>query len=373
MADKHVVIVGGGLAGLIASLHLVREGIHCTVIEKSSYPFHRVCGEYVSREVLAYLSRLGAYPEALHPAQINRFQLTSTRGDSTNLPLDLGGFGISRFAFDHFLYQQALSRGVTFQLNCEVNAIRYEQDRFVVETNFSEVSADVVIAAHGKRSRLDKELKRSFIARHSPYVGVKSHIRLPGFPRDLIALHNFDNGYCGVSAVEGDTINLCYLTHRDNVRTYGNLPEMEAAILHRNPFLKEIFTQAEFLFQKPETVNEISFETKGPLEAHILMCGDAAGMITPLCGNGMAMAIHSAKLAAEHVSRFCKDPTYTRDRLEHDYQASWKRAFAFRLWAGRNIQRLFGSDSASRTAVLLGSHLKPIARALIRLTHGKPF
>lgn len=373
MAEKHVVIVGGGLAGLVASLHLSKEGISCTVVEKSSYPFHRVCGEYVSREVIPYLTRLGAYPERLQPAQIDRFQLTSTRGDSASLPLDLGGFGISRYAFDEFLYRQALASGVTFHLNTEVNAIRYSHDTFAVETSGPSLQADVVIAAHGKRSRLDKDLKRNFITRHSPYVGVKYHIRLPGMPKDLIALHNFDKGYCGISAVEGETHNLCYLTHRDNVRTYGNLAEMEAAVLFRNPFLKEIFSSAEFLFQRPETVNEISFETKGPLEEHILMCGDAAGMITPLCGNGMAMAIHAAKLAAECVTRYCREPAYTRPQMEHDYRDSWNEAFAFRLWAGRNIQRLFGADSASRTAVQLASNAKPLARALIRLTHGKPF
>lgn len=373
MSEKQVIVVGGGLAGLVASLHLASEGIACTVIEKSGYPVHRVCGEYVSREVIPYLTRLNAYPTALQPAQIDRFQLTSTRGDKAELPLDLGGFGISRFAFDHFLYQLALAQGVSFHLDTEVSAIRFEDDSFAVDTSAGTLNAPIVIAAHGKRSRLDKELKREFINRHSPCVGVKYHIRLPGFPKDLIALHNFNRGYCGISAVEGDTINLCYLTHRDNIRTHGNIKEMEAAILFRNPFLKEIFTSAEFLFDKPETINEISFETKGPREGHLLLCGDAAGMITPLCGNGMALAIHSAKLVAERVTRYCKEPRYTRQHLEQDYASAWKKEFAFRLWAGRNIQGLFGSDNASRWAVQLASYMKPIARALVRLTHGKPF
>lgn len=373
MPDKQVIVVGGGLAGLVASLHLSKEGIACTVIEKSRYPTHRVCGEYISREVIPYLKHLDAFPASLNPAQIDRFQLTSTRGDQAVLPLDLGGFGISRFAFDHFLYRLASDRGVRFLLDTEVTDIQFYEDSFIVETSAGTQEAPVVLAAHGKRSRLDKELRRNFITRHSPYVGVKYHIRLSGFPSDLIALHNFDNGYCGISSVEGNTVNLCYLTHRDNVRAHGNLKEMERVVLYRNPFLRDIFTHAEFLFEKPETINEISFETKGPREGHVLMCGDAAGMITPLCGNGMALAIHSAKLAAERITQFCKDPSYTRHRLERDYVSAWNRAFAFRLWAGRKIQGLFGAEGASRRAVQLASHLKPAARALIRLTHGKPF
>lgn len=373
MAHQRVIIVGGGLAGLVASLHLAEEGIPSTVIERSAYPNHRVCGEYVSREVIPYLTRLGAYPHHLQPAQIDRFLLTSTLGDRAEIPLDLGGFGLSRYAFDQFLYQLAVSRGVDFRLQTEAHAIRFEHNVFVVDTTAGPLPADVVLAAHGKRSRLDKELNRRFMSKHSPYVGVKYHVRLPGFAKDLIALHNFDGGYCGISAVEGETLNLCYLTHRDNVRRHGNLRAMENAVLCQNPYLKEIFTSAEFLFEKPETINEISFEPKGPLEGHILLCGDAAGMIAPLCGNGMALAVHSAKLAAEHVTRFCKQPGYSREQMEYSYANAWKRAFAFRLWAGRNLQKLFGARYASRTAVRLATHLPPAAQALVRLTHGKPF
>ena len=70
---------------------------------------------------------------------------------------------------------------------------------------------------------------------------------------------------------------------------------MERQVLLKNPHLKRIFSEADFVFGRPEVINEISFETKDPVENHILMAGDAAGMITPVCGNGMAIAIHSGK------------------------------------------------------------------------------
>ena len=371
--NKRVVIVGGGLAGLIASIHLARQGVVCRLVEKRTYPFHRVCGEYISNEVIPYLVSLQVFPESLSPSRINRFQLTSTNGKSAEFPLDLGGFGISRFQFDHFLFLKAKALGVDCHVETEVTAISFEHDQFSLQTENTSWNADVVIGAFGKRSKLDKMLNRSFMDQRSPYVGVKYHVHLNEFPNDLIALHNFHKGYCGISRVENNTVNLCYLTHRDNLKSYKNLQTMEESVLLQNPFIKNIFDHAEFLFEKPETINEISFETKSPVEEHILMAGDAAGMITPLCGNGMAMAIHSAKLVSERVLRFCKDPTYSREQLERDYSGVWHKQFSGRLWAGRQIQSLFGDEWTSNLAVNLANHVKPAANFLLRKTHGSPF
>lgn len=373
MTNKKTAIVGGGLAGLITAIHLSRAGVPCVVFEKRSYPFHRVCGEYISNEVVPYLTSLGVYPEALGPSRIDRFQLTSVNGKSALLSLDLGGFGISRYQFDYFLYQQARGSGVEFHLDSEVEEILFQNETFAMKANGKEYEADVVVGCFGKRSKLDIQLERSFIQKRSPYVGVKYHIRLRDFPEDLIALHNFKDGYCGISHVENNVMNLCYLTHRNNLKVHGSLPAMEKEVLQRNPFLKEIFHQAEFLFDKPEVINEISFETKGPVEQHVLMTGDAAGMIAPLCGNGMAMAIHSAKILSEHILRYCSQSAYTRDQLEEGYAASWEKLFASRLRAGRLIQRLFGDEWTSNLAVGIARNSKPIANFLMSQTHGQPF
>src|SRR5690606_473027 len=121
--------------------------------------------------------------------------------------------------------------------------------------------------------------------------------------------------------------NLCYLVHRDKLKESGNIPRLEAEVLCRNPLLANIFRQSKFLFDKPETINEISFENKAPVEDHMLMVGDSSGMITPLCGNGMAMAMRASRFAAEFIIRFCTDVTYSRSQLEHDYAKAWRNNF----------------------------------------------
>jgi flavin-dependent dehydrogenase len=214
-------------------------------------------------------------------------------------------------------------------------------------------------------------MKREFIQKRSPYAGVKYHIRTDQ-PSDLISLHNFKDGYCGISQVEDQKFTLCYLTHRDNLKKHGNIKSMEEAVLYKNPFLKSLFLNSEFLYEKPEVINEISFATKRPVENHVLMAGDAAGMITPLCGNGMALAIHAAKVVSELVVKFFSKEI-SREQLEKTYQEKWSALFARRLWAGRQIQQLFGAEWTSNLAVNLMRNVKPVAGFLIRQTHGEPF
>nr|WP_276368365.1 FAD-dependent monooxygenase [Chryseolinea sp. H1M3-3] len=369
---KNVIIIGGGISGLLTAIQLTSALIPTIVIEKKNYPFHRVCGEYISNETVPFLRSLDLFPENLNPPFIRRFQLSSMNGKNQILPLDLGGFGISRYTFDNLLYERAKMLGATFLLNEEVEKCSFDHERFKLTTTSTQLEADVVVGAFGKRSKMDMHLQRNFINKRSPYVGVKYHIKTD-HSNDLIALHNFKGGYCGISNVEGDKTNLCYLTHRDNIRQHKSIREMEEAIMFKNPLLKSIFKNSQFLFNKPETINEISFETKLPVENHILMTGDAAGMITPLCGNGMAMAMHSSKILSELIIDEFAKTNFNREILEKKYVMKWNALFRRRLWFGRQVQKLFGNEWASNLTVNLAINVRPLAQLIIKGTHGKPF
>jgi flavin-dependent dehydrogenase len=293
-------------------------------------------------------------------------------GRNTLLPLDLGGFGISRYTLDNFLYQKAQQAGVEFFLNTEVESVEFSEDEFSVKTSHEKLTSSLVIGAFGKRSKLDAELTRNFFKKRSPYVGVKYHIRTQ-HPGDLIALHNFRGGYCGISNIEDGKTNLCYLTLRENVKRFKNIREMEEKVLYKNPHLKSAFKNSDFLFDKPETINEISFETKEPVWNHVLMAGDSSGMITPLCGNGMAMAIHAGKIVTDLIIKYHRE-NLSREWLENTYATSWKKNFSNRLRFGRFVQHyLFGSEFTSNLAVNLAVYSKPIAKKIIRSTHGETF
>ncbi|PZX54611.1 flavin-dependent dehydrogenase [Algoriphagus ratkowskyi] len=365
-----IVVIGGGLAGLISAFLLAKNGQKVLLVEKKHFPFHRVCGEYISNEVLDFLKRENLIPYHFELPQISRFLFSDTYGKSVTTPLGLGGFGISRYVLDDHLYQKVMEKGAEVKTGVQVDTISFDEQEQLFYLELADgkvVSADYVIGAFGKRSKLDKVLQRSFIQKRSPYIGVKYHIRAD-FDRNTVALYNFEGGYCGLNAIEDDKVNLCYLGDREQLRKYGSIEAMEKEILWKNPSLKPFFIDSDFLFEKPEVINEINFERKEPVENHILMAGDSAGLITPLCGNGMAIAIQSGKLAAETILA-----GKSRSEIESIYAASWKSLFAQRLSLGRNIQRLFGAKKASVLARRIIQYVPFAADQLIKNTHGKPF
>jgi menaquinone-9 beta-reductase len=366
----HVIIVGGGLGGLVASILLAKAGKSVMVIEKKVYPFHKVCGEYISNEVRPFLEALGLNISELGAKNITDFAFTSPSGRRLDTKLDLGGFGISRFKIDNQLFTLAKSIGVQFLLDKSVENVSFAKDTFTVQLSDQlTINATHVIGSYGKRTKLDANLNRHFLKKKSPYIGVKYHIKID-FPQNLIALHNFENGYCGISAIEGDSYCLCYLSARSNLKKHGTIAEMEKQVLMRNPFLKHIFENAEFLYDKPLVINEISFAKKNSIENHMLMVGDTAGLITPLCGNGMAIAIHGAKIASELIIQQLNGD-FTRIELEKKYEAAWNNQFANRLMVGRTVQQLFGDKWLSEVAAIGFGLIKPALNLVVKSTHGK--
>ncbi|MET4105636.1 FAD-dependent oxidoreductase [Hymenobacter sp. UYP22] len=370
-----VVIIGGGLGGLCAALDLRQRGYAVTLVERQHYPFHRVCGEYISNEVLPYLRRLQADPAVLQPADIRELQVSSPAGRLLRAPLALGGFGVSRYLLDEFLFRRAVEAGVTVWQNATVATVTFDaasNQHHLTLADGRQLAARVVLGAYGKRSALDRQFNRPFFSRRSPYIGVKYHVRYPSMPRHLIALHNFADGYAGISAIEEDKYCLCYLTTRRNLKAHGTIAQLEQHVLARNPRLRHILEHAEVLYPQPEVINEISFAPKSCVEDHVLLCGDAAGLITPLCGNGMAMAMHGASLAAARTHSFLQGQV-TRSQLETAYSADWQRHFAGRLQTGRAVQHLFGQPLLSELVVNALRLWPGAVRQLIKRTHGNPF
>lgn len=371
-----IAIVGGGLAGLALAIQSARAGYKTVLFERETYPFHKVCGEYISLESWNFLQDLGLPLSDMQLPIINRLLITTPNGNYIETTLPLGGFGISRYTIDKLLADIARQEGVTLLEDTKVVNVVYRNNSFLVFTNKGDTEATVVAGAYGKRGNLDVKWKREF-TRVKPnklnhYIAVKYHIHTH-HPADLIALHNFENGYCGISQIEENKYCLCYLTTAANLRKCRNdISSMERDILMKNPFLEKIFSNAEMLYEEPLTISRISFNKKTQIENHVLMIGDTAGLIAPLCGNGMSMALHSSKLAFEEINSFLQN-RINRYEMEIQYTQQWEKHFGRRLQIGRLLQSFFGSTILSNVLIKLVKPFPKFVAFLIQQTHGKPF
>ncbi|HMK04304.1 MAG TPA: hypothetical protein VK489_08940, partial [Ferruginibacter sp.] len=337
---------------------------------------HKVCGEYISMESWDFIESLGVPLSGLQLPVIKKLVVTAPNGNKLEQDLPLGGFGISRYKLDAALRDIALHNGVAVFENCKVTDVVFLNNVFILQSMQGKFSGRTCCGSFGKRSNLDVRWNRDFINQKpnklNNYIGVKYHVKTQ-FPAGTIALHNFKDGYCGISEIEENKYCLCYLTNAKNLKAnYNSIEEMEVNILHKNPYLKHLFEHSERLYSSPVTISQISFDKKTQVENHVLLLGDAAGMITPLCGNGMSMALHGSKIAAGFIDLFFLGKI-NRGEMEKGYSKHWKAVFSKRLRTGRQIQSLFGKTWATNIFVSVMKRLPSLTRSLIKQTHGKPF
>ncbi len=363
-----IIIIGGGLAGLCTALHLANNNCKVCLIEKNEYPHHKVCGEYVSNEVLPYLQSLEIDPFSVGAKKISKFEITDAKGLPIKVNLPLGGFGLSRYAFDNLLFQ-SLKNKATIVFDT-VEKIDFDKNQFSVSTQRKDVcKADFVVGSFGKRSNIDSFLKRDFMKQNSSWLAVKNHFEYD-FPDDTVALHNFNGGYCGLSKTETNAVNACYLTTFKSFKKYGDIENFQKQELSKNPFLEKFFREANPIFKKPMTISQISFHKKKPVENHIFMVGDSAGLIHPLCGNGMAMAIKSAQIFSEIFLKAFQNNNFDRNKLEEKYTTQWQNEFGERLKTGRFVQRVLLNPFASKIGFSMARTVSSIVPKIIEKTHG---
>jgi flavin-dependent dehydrogenase len=365
------IIVGGGLAGASAAILLAEQGRRVLLLEQQRYPVHKLCGEFLSVEVQEVFARLGvlAAVQEAGARPIRHTRLTTADGAVFEARLPGTALGLSRYVLDPLLVGRAQALGVEVREGCAVQAVQGGfHEGFTVQTGQGTFTARLVLGAWGKREALDRKLRRPFMQEQSPFVAFKAHFEGLDLG-DGIELHAFPGGYCGLSPIEGGRVNACWIAHRTVLQADGGRPEaMMAGAFRQNPALAERLDRLRRVTGFC-AVSQVRFARKETFCGDLCLLGDAAGTIAPLCGDGMAMALRSAELAAPPALAYL-DGRHTPEAFRQHYTQAWEAAFTLRLRLGRWLHYGYIHPLLAGWALRALRQVPGVGHWLIRKTRG---
>lgn len=379
MMRPELLVLGGGPAGAAIAGLAGARGVKTLLLERDRFPRDKVCGEFLSAEGCAVLSRLGVLPTIIaHGAMpMDGCLLADAKGRSVAAPLpDLEragrtALGISRAVLDLALLNHAAACGVTVRDRAVAVRPMIEGNRIVGVTTRAAggscaeeaIYPRLVIAADGRRSMLQRALSPRIgdpgTTSESSWFGFAAHFRdeTRGLSR-RIELFVFDGGYAGLGPIEGERLNLALIARVSALNACGNSPQrlFEERML-RNPLLRE-----RLLGHGPcsdwKSVGPLRFNVRSPASHGSLFLGDAAGTIDPFSGEGMSNALRGAELAIPFVLDAVAAGGLTA-AAARVWDSTWRNAFAPVTRRARLLGRIF-------------QHPKPasVAMSLLRLPHG---
>ncbi len=281
-------IVGGGLAGAALAIRLAQAGRAVTLWERSAGPHDKVCGEFISTEALVDLRGLGVDPAALGAVPIGRVRITAGR-QAAEAALPFPAASLSRRVLDEALLARAAAVGVTVRRGAMVRAVTAD--------SVDGSAAGQVVLATGKH-----EVRgHARVTAQPRWVGLKLHLRLAAALPPTTGVHLFPGGYAGLQPIEAGWANLCLATGDAGLAAAGrDAAGMLAALTAACPALRPVLEGAEPRWDRPVSVAGVpyGFLHAGP-EDGVFRLGDQFAAIPSFCGDGMAIALHSARLAAE--------------------------------------------------------------------------
>ncbi len=355
---KHeIAIIGGGPSGSSAAIYLTELGFDVCIVEKKLFPREILCGEFLSREVVNNLKELNLFDRflALNPNPIESLGIFYDNKKISS-QLNFSAYGLKRSAFDNLLLMSAKERGAKVYQPFEVTEIIREDRgyKLFLKENVQEekiINAKYVIAAYGKRNRLDAKLKRKFVSSKSNLDGIKYHVNkkyLKNIRDDQIQIYAADDIYCGVNSVNEEEVTFCFLENRAGISRTPVQSLIRLANINNS--FKELFNseiEAAFMSNRVYGSGDVFFGKRNRVENGIFMVGDAAQVIAPLAGDGISMAMDSARLLAELFYEN-KTKKISDTDLYNLYDAQWQRNFKKRLRTALFIQQVLFNNSGRK-------------------------
>ena len=308
-----VLIVGGGVAGCAASIALAQKGRRVTLIEREPTPRHKVCGEFLSGEALEDLHALGIDVSTLGAVPIEYVRLAAARR-AAEAPLPFHAASLTRRSLDTALIARATASGVHVVVGRDVKALNPTpagrwQATLEDGTSYEASTAFLATGKHDLRGHARPRDKHQWVA-------FKMYYRLsPSQTAELrkaSELTLYPGGYGGIQPVEDGLANFCCVIKRSYFARAGLRWESLIAKMQEDcPHLAMRLDGAEPQLDKPIAITHIPYGyLRRTTEDGLYCIGDQAAVIPSFTGDGISIALHTARrasaayLAAESAPAF---------------------------------------------------------------------
>ena len=345
-----VAIVGGGLAGALAAIHLARAGLKVIVFEKETRPTTKVCGEFLSYESLPLLREVGVDPVALGGVEITNFRLHGPRY-SAEVKLPRRAIGISRLALEEDLLRTARESGAEIRRGVRVVELLEGLDEttgsILLSTTSGETRSQRLILATGKTEF--KSLNER-VGRENNYVGFKMHVKLKPSCANVLKNHCdllvFEGGYGGLTDLGGGFANLAFLIEKSKLKKVGTDWESLAAHIGKSNWRASHYLDGA----EPQADHFVSvsnlpygFLRRTPPPAGVFFVGDQMAVIPSMTGEGMTIALMTARHAVDCLLE--EGPSGVRLRFapeaSRDYQRDVRSSLRPQIDAALALQAVF--------------------------------
>jgi flavin-dependent dehydrogenase len=289
------------VAGCAVSIALARKGRRVTLIEREPTPRHKVCGEFLSGEALEDLHLLGIDVVSLGAVPIDYVRLAAARPAAT-APLPFPAKSLTRKSLDTALIAAAISAGVRVECGRSVQSLSRANSNLWQATldNGAIYEAPTAFLATGKHDLRGHGRPRD----PHQWVAFKMYYRLSASQTadlaDASELTLYSGGYGGIQPVEDGIANFCCVVQRRyfaraGLRWEGLLAKMQQDC----PHLAMRLDNAEPLLSKPISITHIPYGyLRRSTEDGLYCIGDQAAVIPSFTGDGISIALHTARRAA---------------------------------------------------------------------------
>ena len=296
-----VMVVGGGLAGSAAAITLARAGRDVVLVEKEKFAHDKVCGEFLSAEALGYLGALRVDVARLGAVAIDAVRMV--RGERVvERALPFAAMSVSRRVLDEVLLECTAGAGVCVMRGRRVELVVREEAGWGARLEDGEsLAAREIFLCSGKHDV--RGLGRP-AGVQGDLVAFKMHWRLSAEQRaalgSRVELILFRDGYGGLEPVEDGLANLCVLVRRGRLKELGGWAELLGAMRTECAWLDTRLRGAEAMWERPLALSAIPYGyVRADAGDGIWRLGDQAAVIPSFSGDGMSIALHSARVAAE--------------------------------------------------------------------------